>query len=86
MGFDFCVNMTSSMLSSLSGLVSKKSGYVLMMEFWTALLEQLYSWILVCVVGRLVIFVNISQSIQNFWNCEVISELSWGSFAVGGLM
>ena len=30
------------------------------------------------------VFVNISQSILNFWNCcEVISELSWGSFAVG---
>ena len=73
--------------SSLSGLTLKNSGYVLMMEFWMALLTHLYSWILVCVMGRLVIFVNISQSILNFQNCcEVIFELSWGIFVVGGLM
>ena len=41
MGFDFCVTRTLSMSSSLSGLVLKNSGYVLMIAFWMALLAQL---------------------------------------------
>ena len=87
MVFDFCVTRTSNVSSSLSGLALKNSGYVLIMKYWTTSLVQLYSWILVCGVGRLVIFVNISQSILNFWSCyEVISELSFGNFGVGCLM
>ena len=78
MGFAFCVTKISSISSSLLG-------FVLMMEFWTTLSAQLYSWMLVSAVGRLVIFLNTWQFILNFWNCcWVISELSWRSFAVDG--
>ena len=38
---------------------------------------QLYSWMLVNVGGRLVIVINASQFILNFWNYwEVVSKLS----------
>ena len=53
-GFDFYVTNISSMSSCLPGLV-------LMIEFWMVSDVLLYSWILVCVEGRLVFFVSMFQ-------------------------